>query len=88
MRLQGTLTVVEDMLEVRLAAETRAYIDSLEVCSFCDRVSPCRPLTKKYGWECLDRESCLMTCSQNIFLNDRHEQFMSRMAETCALIVE
>jgi hypothetical protein len=53
-----TIMMIDDMLDVRLAAETRAYILSLEVCSFCDRVAPCRPLSKNLGWECLDRETC------------------------------
>lgn len=88
MSLQGTLTVVDDMLDVRLAAETRAYILSLEVCSFCDRVAPCRPLTKTYVWECLDRESCVATSLQHPLRHDHQEEFMSRLAESCSLIAE
>ena len=59
------MLTIDDMLGVRLAAETRAYILSLEVCSFCDRVSPCQPLAQKYGWECLDHLSCVVTRQEN-----------------------
>ena len=73
LHLQEALAV-DDMLDVRLAAETRAYILSLEVCSFCDRVAPCRPIDQETGWECLDHLSCAMTRPENSFQNDRQRQ--------------
>ncbi len=65
---------LDDMLDVRLAAETRAYILSLEVCSFCDRVAPCRPLADEPGWECVDHLSCAMTRPENNFQADHQKQ--------------
>ena len=56
MSTQASVIIVDGMVDIRLTAKTRAYILSLEVCSFCDRVSPCRAFAN--GWECIDHVGC------------------------------
>ena len=54
---------MENRFSLFLADDTRSYIFSLEECSCCGRVTPCRPILWRPGWECLDFKACYLATS-------------------------
>ena len=54
---------MDGIIDACLLAQTQAYIQSLEVCSLCGRVTPCRPLAD--GWQCINRVNCVLSRSRD-----------------------